>query len=69
MLFRSELIFIVLTSFMSGENKIFNYISNRIMDAFDVIISIKKEIQTHKKFRSERELNNKKINNYEISKK
>ena len=54
---------------MSGENKIFNYISNRIMDTFDILISIKKEIQIHKKFRSERELNKKNINNHAIPKK
>ncbi len=54
---------------MSGENRIFNYISNRIMDTFDILISIKKEIQIYKKFRSERELNNKNINNNGISKK
>tara|TARA_Y100000590_G_scaffold220514_2_gene249554 strand:- start:694 stop:858 length:165 start_codon:yes stop_codon:yes gene_type:complete len=54
---------------MSGENKIFNYISGRLMDIFDILISIKKEIQTHKKFRSERESNNKNINCHEISKK
>ncbi len=52
---------------MSGENKIFNYISSRIMDTFDILISIKKEIQIHKKFRSERESNNK--NFHGISKK
>jgi len=54
---------------MSGENKIFNYISNRIMDTFDILIAIKKEIQIHKKFRSERELNSKNIDCHGISKK
>jgi len=54
---------------MSGENKIFNYISNRIMDTFDILISIKKEIQTYQKFKSERESNIKNINNHDISKK
>ena len=54
---------------MSGENKIFNYISNQIMNTFDILISIKKEIQIHKKFRSERESNNKTINSHGISKK
>mgnify|MGYP001209052945 CR=1 FL=1 len=54
---------------MSGENKIFNYISSRIINTFDVLISVKKEIQIHKKFRSERESNNKNINSHGISKK
>ncbi len=54
---------------MPGENKIFNYISSRIMDTFDILISIKKEIQIHKKFRSERESNNKNVNSHGISKK
>ena len=54
---------------MAGENRIFNYISNRIVDSFDILISIKKEIKVHQKFRSERESNNKNINCHEISKK
>jgi len=54
---------------MSGENRIFNYISDRIIDTFDILVSIKKEIQIHKKFRSERESNNKNINSHGISKK
>ena len=54
---------------MSGENKIFNYISNQIMNTFDILISIKKEIQIHKKFKSERESNNKNMNSHGISKK
>ncbi len=54
---------------MPGENKIFNYISNRIMVTFDILISIKKEFQIHKKFKSERESNNKNINSHVISKK
>ena len=54
---------------MSGENKIFNYISDRIIDTFDILTSLKKEIQIHKKFRSERESNNKNINSHDISKK
>ena len=54
---------------MSGENKIFNYISSRIMDTFDILISIKKEIQIYKKFKSERESNSKNINSHDISKK
>ena len=54
---------------MSGENKIFNYISKGILEAFDILVSIKKEIQIHKKFRSERLSNNKNINNHDISKK
>ena len=54
---------------MPGENKIFNYISSRVVDMFDALISIKKEIQMHKKFRFERELNSRKIENHGISKK
>ena len=54
---------------MSGENKIFNYISNRIVDVFDVLILIKKEVQMYRKFRSEKELNKEEIRNHEISKK
>ena len=54
---------------MSGENKIFNYISNRFLNSFDILISIKKEIKVHKKFRSERISNNKKIKDNGIFKK
>ena len=54
---------------MAGENRIFNYISNRIVDSFDMLISIKKEIKVHKKFRLERISNNKKIKDNGISKK
>tara|TARA_B100001029_G_scaffold162420_1_gene151819 strand:- start:143 stop:310 length:168 start_codon:yes stop_codon:yes gene_type:complete len=54
---------------MSGENKIFNYISNRIVDSFDILISLKKEIKVHHKFRLERIANNQKIKDNGIFKK
>lgn len=54
---------------MPTENKIFNYISDCIVDTFDTALSIKKEINIHKKFRNERRLNKKKIKNYEVAKK
>jgi len=51
---------------MITENKIFNYVSDCMVDTFDTLQSIKEEIKVHKRFNHERKLNKEKVKNYEF---